>query len=150
MCHLPLVFLFPTSQKFVVLFAPLFRLPFSRLVYPCFRFLVLMASVPTPPLSADFEVLYFKQKQGENLKDAWYRLMESYRICNLKGDAKILLRNFYIGLALHHRQLLDFAAKGNFIELDANAAYEILEGILGVPPQKKGFYFTPRGSSNVR
>ena len=46
---------------------------------------------------------------------------------------------------MHHRQLLDFAAKGNFIELDANAAYEILEGILGIPPQKKGFSFTPEG-----
>ena len=79
------------------------------------------------------------------MKDAWYRLMESYRVCNLKGDAKILLRNFYTGLGLHHRQLLDFAAKGNFIELDANAAYEILEGILGVPPQKKEFSFNPEG-----
>ena len=69
-----------------------------------------MASVPTPPLSLDFEVLYLKQREAENLKDAWYRLMESYRISNLKGDAKVLLRNFYIGLALHHRQLLDFAA----------------------------------------
>ena len=78
------------------------------------------------------------------MKDAWYRLMESYRVCNLKGDAKILLRNFYIVLASHHRQLSDFAAKGNFIELDANAAYEILDGILGVPPQKKGFSFTRR------
>ena len=72
--------------------------------------------------------------------------MESYRISNLKGDAKVLLRNFYIGLALHHRQLLDFAAKGNFIDLDANATYEILEGILGIPPQKKGFLFTPEGA----
>ena len=51
--------------------------------------------------------------------------MESYRVCNLKGDAKIPLCNLYIGLALHHRQLLDFAAKGIFVELDANAAYEI-------------------------
>ena len=83
------------------------------------------------------------------MKDAWYRLMEYYRVCNLKGDTKKFLRNFYIGLALHHRQLLNFAAKGNFIEPDANAAYEILEGILGVPPQKKGFSFTHRGSSNV-
>ena len=46
---------------------------------------------------------------------------------------------------MHHRKLLYFSAKGNFIELDANAAYEILEGILGVPPQKKGFSFTPEG-----
>ena len=71
--------------------------------------------------------------------------MESYRVCNLKGDAKNLLRNFYIWLALHHRELLDFAAKGNFIELDANVAYEILEGIMGVPPLKKGTSFTPEG-----
>ena len=84
-----------------------------------------MASLNAPPLLPDFEVLYFKQKQGENLKYAWYRLMESYRVCNLMGDAKILLRNFYVGLALHHRQLLDFAAKGNVIELDVNTAYEI-------------------------
>ena len=32
--HLPLVFLSPTSQKFVVLFAPLFHSPFSRQIYP--------------------------------------------------------------------------------------------------------------------
>ena len=72
--------------------------------------------------------------------------MESCLISNLKRDAKVLLCNFYIGLALHHRQLLDFAAIGNFIELDANAAYELLEGILGIPPQKKGFHFTPEGA----
>ena len=53
-----------------------------------------MASLNAPPLLPDFEVLYFKQKQGENFKDAWYMLMKSYRTCNLKGDAKILLRNF--------------------------------------------------------
>jgi hypothetical protein len=104
-----------------------------------------MSGTTTPPLSPDFEVLYFKQRKGENFKDAWYRLMESYRSSNLKGDARILLRNFYIGLALHHRQLLDFAAKGNFIELDANTAYEILEGILGIPPIKKGISFTQEG-----
>ena len=76
-----------------------------------------MANVPTPRLSPDFEVLYFKQRQEENLKDAGYRLMESYRISNLKGDAKILLHIFYIGLALHHRQLLDFAANGILLNL---------------------------------
>ena len=41
--------------------------------------------------------------------------------------------------------IIDFAAKGNFVELDANVAYEILEGILGIPPQKKGFSFTSEG-----
>ena len=96
-----------------------------------------MNSMTTPPLSLDFEVLYFKQKQGEILKDSWYRLTKSYRVCNTKGHAKNLIRNFYIGLTMHHRQLLDFAAKGNLFEIDTNAAYEIIEGILGVPPPQK-------------
>jgi hypothetical protein len=56
-----------------------------------------------------------------------------------------LLRRFYIGLTLYHRQLLDFAAKGNFVEIDANVAYEIIEGLLGIPPPKKGFTFTQEG-----
>ena len=59
-----------------------------------------MASLNAPPLLPDFEVLYFKQKQGENLKDAWYRLLKSYRVCNLKGDAEKFLRNFYVGSRL--------------------------------------------------
>ena len=101
-----------------------------------------MANMTTPPLSPDFEVLYFKQKQGENLKDAWHRLMESYHLCNIKGDANILLHNFYIGLAMHHRQLLDFAAKGNFIEIDPSIAHEIIEGIVGALPQQKGSHHT--------
>ena len=93
-----------------------------------------MASPFSLPLSSDFEVLHFKQRQGENLKDAWYRMIESYRNCTIEGDFKILLRNFYVGLTMSHRQLLDFAAKGNFIEIDPSIAYEIIEGIVGVPP----------------
>ena len=64
--------------------------------------------------------------------------MESYRICTIGGDFKILLRNFYVGLTISHRQLLDFAAKGKFIETDPSFAYEIIEGIVGVPPPQKG------------
>jgi hypothetical protein len=41
---------------------------------------------------------------------------------------------------------LDFSAKGNFIELDANPAYVILEGMLRIPPVKKGVTFTPEGA----
>ena len=101
-----------------------------------------MTSITIPPLSSDFEVLYFKQKQGENLKDAWYRIMESYHVCSIKGDMKILLRKFYVGLTMPNRQLLDFATKGNFIDSDANTAYEIIEGIVGSPPSQKGFNYT--------
>ena len=59
-----------------------------------------MASPLSTPLSPEFEVLHFKEKQGENLKDAWYRLIESYRGCTIEGDFKVLLRNFYVGITL--------------------------------------------------
>ena len=105
-----------------------------------------MDSPLSTPLSHDFEVLHFKQRQGENLKDAWYRMIESYRGCTIEGDFKILLRNFYIGLTIPHRQLLDFAAKGNFIDIDPSVAYEIIEGIVGVPPPQKGPSPTQEGT----
>ena len=105
-----------------------------------------MASPLSAPLSPEFEVLHFKQRQGENLKDAWYRMIESYRSCTIGGDFKILLRNFYVGLTLPHRQLLDFSAKGNFIEVDPSISYEIIEGIVGVLPPQKGLHFTQEGT----
>ena len=79
--HLPLVFLSPTS--------PLpFYLPSLSQSSPlsfslAFCLLVVMSSSLSAPMSPEFEVLHFKQRQGENLKDAWYRMMESYRKCTL-------------------------------------------------------------------
>ena len=70
-----------------------------------------MASSLSAPLSPEFEVLHFKQRQGENLKDAWYRMMESYHNCTIEGNFKILLHNFYVGLNMPHRQLLVFIVK---------------------------------------
>ena len=65
-------------------------------------------------------------------------MIKSYHDCTIEGDSKILLRNFYIGLTIPHRQLLDFAAKGNFIDIDPSVAYEIIEGIVGILPPQKG------------
>ena len=93
-----------------------------RFIRPLFRLLlvssfVVMASSFSLPPSTTFEVLHFKQREGENLKDAWYRMIESYRGCTIEGDFKVLLRNFYVGLTVSHRQLLDFAAKGILLKL---------------------------------
>ena len=77
-----------------------------------------MSSSLSAPMSPEFEVLHFKQRKGENLKDAWFRMLESYRSCNIEGDFKILIHNFYIGLILPHKYLLDVAAEGEFIETD--------------------------------
>ena len=76
-----------------------------------------MASPLSAPMSPEFEVLHFKQRQGENLKDALYRMMESYRKCTLEVNFRILLCNFYVGLNMSHRQLLDCIAKENLLKL---------------------------------
>ena len=101
-----------------------------------------MASPPIIVSTTDNEVLNFKQREGENLKDAWYRMMESYRNCTLEVNFRILLRNFYVGLNMSHRQLLDCVAKGNFIEIDPHIAHEVIEGIVGTLPQQKGPHHT--------
>ena len=64
----------------------------------------------------------------------------------IEGDSKILLRNFYIRLTIPHRKLLDFAAKGNFIDIDPSVAYEIIEGIVGILPPLKGLTLTHEGT----
>ena len=64
----------------------------------------------------------------------------------IEGDFKILLRNFYVGLTMSHRQLLDFAAKGSFIDVDPNIVYEIIEGIVGILPPQKGLHHTQEGT----
>ena len=71
-----------------------------------------MASSLSAPMSPEFEVLHFRQRQGQNLKDSWYMMIESYRNCILEVNFRILLRNFYVGLDMSHRQLLDCVAKG--------------------------------------
>ena len=63
-----------------------------------------------------------------------------------QGDFKILIHNFYMGLTLPHKQLLDVAAKGEFIKIDPSSAYEILEGIVGILPPPKGLTLTLEGT----
>ena len=101
-----------------------------------------MASPLSSPLTPEFEIFHFKQRLGENLKDAWLRIMESHRNCTSEINMRILLRNFYVGLNMSHRQLLDCVAKGNFIEIDPHIALEIIEGIVGTLPQQKGPHHT--------
>src|SRR3989337_2740161 len=74
----------PPLHKNLPFYSPSFSFAiFSSDLFMCvilLAYLVTMSSTTTRPLSPDFEVFYFKQSQGENLKDAWYRLMESYRV----------------------------------------------------------------------
>ena len=101
-----------------------------------------MASSLSTPMSPEFEVLHFKQRQGENLKDARYRMMEPSRNCTLEVNFRTLLCNFYVGLNMSHRQLLDCVAKENFIKIDPIIAHEIIEGIVETLSQKGGAHHT--------
>ena len=68
--------------------------------------------------------------------------MESHRNCTSEINLRILLHNFYVGLNMSHRQLLDCVAKGNFIEIDPHIAHEVIEGVVGALPQQKGPHHT--------
>ena len=62
----PCRFIRPLSFSILPLYLPL--LP----VRSCL--LAVMTSIISSPLSPESEVLNFKQREGENLKDAWYRI----------------------------------------------------------------------------
>ena len=84
--HFTLAILFALS--FPV--SSLFRLP------SCVLFA--MASPPIIVNSPDHEVLNFKQREGENLKDAWHRICNAQNRPTSKQSTSVLLRNFYLGI----------------------------------------------------
>ena len=101
-CHLPLVFLSPTSPflfcspSLSVLLLFLYSPLFACFLFPCVSdcLLVVMANPLSSPLSPKFDVLHFKERQGENLKDAWFRMMGFNRNFTLEVNFRILLCNF--------------------------------------------------------
>jgi hypothetical protein len=80
------------------------------------------------------EVRTFKQKRGESLKDAWYRINNSYHRCTKKHSTMILLRNFYVDITSWNRYVLDTLTGGNFLGTPALEACTLIESLLGVPP----------------
>ena len=59
-----------------------------------------MASPPIIVSTLDHEVLNFKQREGENLKDAWHRICNAQNRSTRKQSTSVLLRNFYVGISL--------------------------------------------------
>ena len=60
--------------------------------------------IVSPP---DHEVLNFKQREGENLKDAWHRIRNAQNRSTRKQSISVLLRNFYVGITPWYRCILD-------------------------------------------
>ena len=75
-----------------------------------------MSSSFTFGVTPEVEVLTFKQRGGESLKDAWYRINASQDRATKKQSTIILLRNFYVGITSWNRFILDKAISGNFLE----------------------------------
>ena len=93
-----------------------------------------MTSLISSPLSPENEVLNFKQREGENLKYAWYRICNAQNRSIRKQSTLVLLRNFYVGVNPWYRYILDTITGGNFLGSHTFDSYNALIDIFGSPP----------------
>ena len=92
-----------------------------------------MASPLSSPLSPENEILNFKQREGENLKDAGYRICNAQNKSTRKQSTSVLLRNFYVGIAPWHRYVLDTITGGNFLGSHTFDSYNAMLDLFGFP-----------------
>ena len=81
-----------------------------------------------------FRSLTFKQRGGESLKDAWYRIRDAHHRSTKKPLATVLLRKFYVGITSCYRYILDTIRGGNFLGVSALEAMNAIESLVGAPP----------------
>ena len=93
-----------------------------------------MASSSSIAITPESEVLNFKQKEGENLKDAWYRICNAQNRSTRKQSTTVLLRNFYVGITPWNRYVLDTITGGNFLGSYTFDAYNAMIDLVGSPP----------------
>ena len=91
------------------------------------------SSTPFSP-SPEVEDRTFKQREGESLKYAWYRISDSQHRSTKKYSDTILLRNFYVGITNWYRYVLDTLTGGNFLGTPSVEACNIIESLVGTPP----------------
>jgi hypothetical protein len=93
-----------------------------------------MASSSLVTITPENEVLNFKQRGGENLKDAWYRICDAHNRSTRKQSSTILLRNFYVGITTWYRFVLDTITGGNFLMCPSTNAFNAMGNLVGSPP----------------
>ena len=93
-----------------------------------------MASPLSSLLSPENEVLNFKQREGENLKDAWYRICNAQNRSTRKQSTTVLIRNFYVGVTTWNRYVLETITRGNFLGSHTMDAYNAMLNLVGSPP----------------
>ena len=80
------------------------------------------------------DVLNFKQRGGENLKDAWYRICDAHNRSTRKQSTTILLRNFYVGITTWYRFVIDTITGGNLLMCPSTNAFNAMGNLVGSPP----------------
>ena len=93
-----------------------------------------MASPSIIISTPDHEVLNFKQREGENLKDAWHRICNAQNRSTRKQSTSVLLRIFYVGITPWNRYILDTITRGNFLDSHTFDSYNAMLDLFGSPP----------------
>ena len=96
--------------------------------------LTIIASSSLVTITPENEVLNFKQREGENLKNAWYRICDAHNRSTRKQSTTILLRNFYVGITTWYRFVLDTITGGNFLMCLSMDAFNAMGNLVGSPP----------------
>ena len=93
-----------------------------------------MDSPPNLVITPEHEILDFKQRDGENLKDAWHRICNAQNRSTRKLSTSVLLRNFYVGITPWNRCVLDTVTGGDFLGSHTFDAYNAMLDLFGPPP----------------
>ena len=93
-----------------------------------------MASSSSIACTLENEVLNFKQRGGESLKDAWYRICDAHNRSTRNQSTIVLLRNFYVGITTWYRFVLDTITGGNFLMCPSTDAFNAMRNLVGSPP----------------
>ena len=89
---------------------------------------------PILVITPEHEILNFKQREGENLKDAWHRICNAQNKSTRKLSTSVLLCNFYVGITPWNRCVLDIATGGDFMSSHTFDAYNAMLDLFGPPP----------------
>ena len=85
-------------------------------------------------LSPEAEVLTFKQRGGESLKDAWYWINDAQNRSTKKQATTVLLRIFYVGVTNWYRYILNTLMGGKILGAHTLEALNVIESLVGNPP----------------
>ena len=80
------------------------------------------------------EVLNFKQRGGDNLKDAWNRICNAHNRSIRKQSTVVLLHCFYVGITTWYRFILDMITGGNFLMCPSLDAFNAVGNLVVSPP----------------